>query len=114
MVRSLEWKIVLAFASIYVIWGSTYLAIRLLVEEVPPLLAAGVRFFAAGLLLYAAMRIRGRGAPTRREGGGLATLGFLMFVLSYGALFWAEQFLPSGFTSVLWATIPFMTVAFEV
>jgi drug/metabolite transporter (DMT)-like permease len=114
MVRSLEWRVALAFASIYVIWGSTYLAIRVLVEEVPPLLAAGLRFFIAGLLLYAAMRIRGRVAPTRREWWNLATLGLLMFVLSYGSLFWAEQFLPSGFTSVLWATIPFITVAFEV
>ena len=62
-----RWKIVLAFAIIYMVWGSTFLAIRVGVREVPPFLLAGMRFFAAGLVLYVWMRIQGTPSPTRRE-----------------------------------------------
>jgi drug/metabolite transporter (DMT)-like permease len=110
----IDFRVIMAFAAIYVIWGSTYLAIRIAVQQVPPFLAAGSRFFLAGALLYTAMRFSGRPAPTRKEWGNLLLIGSLMFVVTYGAVFWAEQFVPSGFTSVLEATLPIITIAFEV
>jgi len=109
-----DFRVILAFAAIYVLWGSTYLAIRIAVQQVPPFFAAGIRFFIAGALLYAAMRFSGRPAPTRKEWGNLTLIGCLMFVVTYGAVFWAEQFVPSGFTSVLEATLPIITIALEV
>ena len=110
----LDLRVVLAFAAIYILWGSTFLAIRIVVQLVPPLFAAGVRFFFAGTLLYAVMRFCGRPRPTAREWGSLSLLGSLMFVVTYGAVFWAEQYVPSGFTSVLEATLPLITIALEV
>ena len=110
----IDFRVILAFAAIYVLWGSTYLAIRIAVQQVPPFFAAGIRFFIAGALLYAVMRLCGRPAPTRKEWGSLLLIGTLMFVVTYGAVFWAEQFVPSGFTSVLEATLPIITIALEV
>jgi drug/metabolite transporter (DMT)-like permease len=107
-------RVFLAFAAIYVLWGSTYLAIRIAVQQVPPLFAAGLRFFLAGTLLYAAMRFWGRPRPSGKEWGSLVVIGSLMFVITYGAVFWAEQYVPSGFTSVLEATLPLITIALEV
>ena len=107
-------RVFLAFAAIYVLWGSTYLAIRIAVQQVPPLFAAGSRFFLAGTLLYAAMRFYGRPRPSGKEWGSLVAIGSLMFVITYGAVFWAEQYVPSGFTSVLEATLPLITIALEV
>jgi drug/metabolite transporter (DMT)-like permease len=106
--------VILAFAAIYILWGSTYLAIRIAVQLVPPLFAAGARFFFAGGLLYVVMRFCGRPRPTLKELGSLSLIGSLMFVVTYGAVFWAEQYVPSGFTSVLEATIPLITIALEV
>lgn len=111
---TLDVRVMLAFAAIYVLWGSTYLAIRIAVQLVPPLFAAGVRFFLAGTLLYAVMRLCGRPGPAGKEWGTLALLGSLMFVVTYGAVFWAEQYVPSGFTSVLEATLPLITIGLEV
>src|SRR6201986_104694 len=107
-------RVMLAFAAIYVLWGSTYLAIRIAVRLVPPLFAAGARFFLAGTLLYAVMRLCGRPRPAGKEWGSLAVVGLLMFVVTYGAVFSAEQYVPSGFTSVLEATLPLITIALEV
>src|ERR1700761_4035125 len=107
-------RVFLAFAAIYVLWGSTYLAIRIAVQLVPPLFAAGVRFFFAGTLLYVVMRFYGRPRPTGKEWTSLLALGSLMFVVTYGAVFWAEKYVPSGLTSVLEATLPLITIALEV
>jgi drug/metabolite transporter (DMT)-like permease len=110
----LDVRVLLAFTAIYVLWGSTYLAIRIAVQQVPPLFAAGVRFFLAGTLLYAVMRLCGRRRPAGKEWGSLVVIGLLMFVVTYGAIFWAEQYVPSGFTSVLEATLPLITIGLEV
>jgi drug/metabolite transporter (DMT)-like permease len=110
----MDLRVVLAFAAIYVLWGSTYLAIRVAVQLVPPLFAAGTRFFFAGAVLYAAMRAFGRPRPAGKEWGSLLVIGSLMFVVTYGAVFWAEQYVPSGFTSVLESTLPVITIALEV
>jgi len=112
--RALDIRVILAFAAIYVLWGSTFLAIRIAVLEVPPLFAAGVRFFVAGILLYPAMRLQGRARPSAREWVSLLCIGSIMFTCTYGALFWAEQYVPSGMTSVLEATIPLITITLEV
>src|SRR5260370_37979067 len=70
--------VVLAFADIYILWGSTYLAIRVAVQLVPPLFAAGIRFFLAGTMLYAVMRFYRRPTPTSKQEGNLAVLGVLI------------------------------------
>ncbi len=107
-----RWKTLLAFAIIYLVWGSTFLAIRVGVREVPPFLLAGMRFFAAGIVLYAWMRAQGKPSPTRREWASTSLLAVLIFVLDYGLLFWAEKRVPSGIAAVMMATIPvFMTLA---
>jgi drug/metabolite transporter (DMT)-like permease len=106
------WKVLLAFAIIYFVWGSTFLAIRVGVREVPPLLLAGLRFLIAGLFLYIWMRVRGTASPTLREWRAASLLAFLIFVCDYGLLFWAEKRVPSGIAAVMMATIPvFMAIA---
>lgn len=106
------WKVLLAFAIIYFVWGSTFLAIRVGVREVPPFLLAGMRFLVAGLVLYIWTRSRGTPSPTVREWSGASLLAVLIFVLDYGLLFWAERRVPSGIAAVMMATIPvFMTLA---
>ncbi|HUA15417.1 MAG TPA: EamA family transporter [Verrucomicrobiae bacterium] len=106
------WKLLVAFSIIYFVWGSTFLAIRIGVREVPPFLLAGLRFVAAGGILYGWMRLKGTPSPTRREWGGATLLAILIFVLDYGLLFWAEQRVPSGVAAVMMATIPaFMTLS---
>lgn len=105
--------LILAFAAIYILWGSTFYAIRVAVEEVPPLFAAGVRFTIAGSVLYTWARVRGAVSLTRLQWRNAAILGVLMFLLTYSAIFWAEKSLPSGIVSVLIATLPLWTVIFE-
>lgn len=110
--RPPRWQILLAFAIIYLVWGSTFFAIRIGVQEVPPLLLAGMRFFTAGIVLYLWMRMKGTPAPTRREWMSASLLGAIMFLVDYGALFWAEKRVPSGIAAVMLATIPaFMALA---
>src|SRR5277367_6458951 len=107
-----RWKTLLAFAIIYFVWGSTFLAIRIGVREVPPFLLAGMRFSVAGIVLYAWMRARGTPSPTAREWGAASFLAVLIFVFDYGLLFWAEKRVPSGIAAVMMATIPvFMAIA---
>ncbi len=107
-------RLILAFFAIYFLWGTTFLAIRILVGEVPPLFAAGVRFFTAGAVLYAFMRFTGKAAPTLRQWRNVGIIALLMFVIEYGALFWGEKFVPSGISSVLAATIPILTLVVEM
>ena len=106
------WKVLLAFAIIYFVWGSTFLAIRVGVQEVPPFLLAGMRFLVAGIVLYVWMRARGTPSPSAREWSAASFLALLIFVFDYGLLFWAERRVPSGIAAVMMATIPvFMTLA---
>ncbi|HTX76656.1 MAG TPA: EamA family transporter [Terracidiphilus sp.] len=105
------WKTLLAYGIVYFVWGSTFLAIRVGVLAMPPLLYAAMRFTAAGVLLYAWTRLRGEPAPSGREWLSIALLALLIFVCDYGLLFWAETVVPSGITAVMMATIPaFMAV----
>jgi len=107
-------RMFLSFFAIYVLWGTTFLAIRIAVEELPPLFAAGARFFTAGVLLYAFMRIRGEAKPTMIQWRSLTIMALLMFVAEYGPLFWAEKYVASGVVSVLAATLPIITMLLEM
>src|SRR5262249_31956914 len=97
------WKTLAAFAIIYFVWGSTFLAIRIGVHEVPPFLFAAMRFFLAGLVLYGWMRARGERPPTPRQWSSAFLLATFIFVFDYGLLFWAEQRVPSGLAAVMLA-----------
>jgi len=102
----------LAFAIIYFVWGSTYLAIRVGVLEVPPFLLAGIRFLVAGLVLYGWTTARGERQPSIRQWASISLLALLIFAIDYGLVFWAEQRVPSGVTAIMLATIPaFMALA---
>ena len=106
------WKTLLAFAIIYFVWGSTFLAIRVGVREVPPLLLAAMRFAVAGAVLFAWAAARGERKPTARQWQTVCILALFIFVLDYGMLFWAEQRVASGVAAVMLATIPaFMALA---
>ena len=109
-----RWKTLAAFAIIYFVWGSTYLAIRISVHEIPPLLCAALRFFIAGLALYLFMLFRGQPSPTRRQWLGSVIMALLIFVADYGLLFWAEQRVPSGIAAVMLATIPVFMALSEI
>jgi drug/metabolite transporter (DMT)-like permease len=112
--RPATWKTLLAFAIIYFVWGSTFLAIRVGVREVPPLIFAAMRFLVAGLVLYGWMIARGERSPTARQWSSISLLAFVIFVLDYGSLFWAEQRVPSGIAAVMLATIPAFMALSEV
>jgi drug/metabolite transporter (DMT)-like permease len=108
------WKTLLAFAIIYFVWGSTFLAIRVGVREVPPFLLAAMRFSVAGLVLCAWTAARGERGPRGREWASAFVLGTLIFVLDYGLLFWAEQRVPSGIAAVMLAMIPVFMALSEI
>lgn len=108
------WKTLLAFAIIYFVWGSTFLAIRVGVREVPPFLLAAMRFLVAGVVLYLWMIAQGERSPTRRQWMSAFLLALLIFVLDYGLLFWAEQRVPSGIAAVMMATIPLFMALSEI
>src|SRR6185437_1193415 len=112
--QSYRIRLFLSFFAIYILWGTTFLAIRIAVEELPPLFAAGARFFIAGILLYAFMRAKGQTAPTSKQWRSLTIMALLMFVAEYGPLFWAEKYVPSGVVSVLAATLPILTLIIEM
>lgn len=99
-------RVIAAFAAIYLIWGSTYLAIRVAIETLPPLLMLGARFAVAGLLMLAWARLRGAPAPTARHWRSAALMGLLIPCLGTGAVAWAEQTNPSGTVALLVATVP--------
>src|SRR5438132_7615547 len=108
------WKTLLAFAAIYFLWGSTFLAIRVGVREVPPFLLAAIRFLIAGLILYGWMIAQGERSPSGRQWLSASLLAVLIFVLDYGLLFWAEQRVPSGIAAVMLATIPVFMALSEI
>jgi drug/metabolite transporter (DMT)-like permease len=106
-------KILLAFAAVYLIWGSTYLAIRYAVQTIPPFFMAGCRFAMAGATLYLLTRAGGATPPSRRDWAGAAILGALLLVSGNGGLSWAEQRVPSGLAALLLATIPIWMVLLD-
>jgi drug/metabolite transporter (DMT)-like permease len=102
--------LLVAFATVYVVWGSTYLAIRIAVEHWPPLWLAAVRFAIAGVGLYAVLRLRGAPAPGWRAWLAATVVGGLMLGGGNGTVCWAEQWVPSGETALILAAGPLWTV----
>jgi drug/metabolite transporter (DMT)-like permease len=100
------WKTLLAFGIIYFVWGSTYYAIRVGVREVPPFLLAAMRFLIAGAALYGWTGAGGERGPSGRQWASISLVAFLIFVVDYGLVFWAEVRVPSGLAAVMLATIP--------
>lgn len=108
------WQTLLAFAIIYFVWGSTFLAIRIGVREFPPLVMAAMRFLAAGMVLCLWVLARGERLPDRRECLGAALVSIPLFVFDYGLVFWAEQRVASGLAAVMLATIPAFMALSEI
>jgi drug/metabolite transporter (DMT)-like permease len=106
-------QIIAAFASIYVIWGSTYLAIRYAVETMPPFVMGGARFLVSGTILYLWSRYRGAPRPTRIHWRNAIIAGGFLLLGGNGAVVWAEQFVPSGLTALLVSILPFWLVIIE-
>jgi drug/metabolite transporter (DMT)-like permease len=110
VVRRNAW---IAFIAVCVIWGTTYLAIKVALETIPPFLMGGIRYLIAGTVLGGVLVARGEKLPPLAEWGSLAWLGFLMIGLGNGGVNWAEQYLASGITAVVIATSPFWMVAID-
>jgi drug/metabolite transporter (DMT)-like permease len=104
--------VLLAFAAIYLIWGSTYLAIRVAVETLPPFGMAGVRFLVAGSVLFAALWLRGAPAPTLRQWRGAAIVGGLLLLGGNGGVVVAEQWVASGLAALGVATVALWSALF--
>lgn len=103
----------MAWTAVCLIWGTTYLAIKVALETIPPFLMGGLRYTIAGALLAGILRWQGRMLPPFRMWGGLAIVGFFMLGLGNGGVVWAEQFISSGLTAVLIATSPFWMVGVD-
>lgn len=105
--------IIAAFAAIYLIWGSTYIAILFAIKDIPPFLMAGVRFFTAGLLLFVYARLRGEKAPDLQSAGKISAAGILMLFMGTGSVAWVEQYISSGIASIIVATVPLWFVLLD-
>lgn len=108
-----NWRVIAAFAAVYIIWGSTYLAIRFAIETMPPFLMAGVRFTLAGALLYGWSRWRGVAAPKRVHWRSTLIIGGLLLMAGNGGVTWAEQHIPSSLASLLVAIVPLWVVLLD-
>ncbi len=111
--RATRGQIIAAFASIYVVWGSTYLAIRYAIETIPPFVMGGSRFLISGVLLYAWARWRGAPPPTLVQWRNATIAGAFLLLGGNGAVVWAEQMVPSGLTALLVSILPFWLVMIE-
>ena len=103
----------IAWVIVCLVWGTTYLAIRVALETIPPALVGGIRYVIAGAVLTAILLVRGERLPARGHWPGLVLLGFLMICLGNGGVIWAEQWVPSGIAAVVIASSPFWMSAVE-
>ena len=106
-------KIWTALIALYIVWGSTYLAIRFAVETIPPFLSAGVRFLISGIILLVWQRAAGQPMPTRKQWISLAIIGNLLLLGGNGLVSWAEQTIPSGIAALMIGAIPMFMVVTE-
>lgn len=98
--------LILAFAAVYLIWGSTYLAIRFSIQSFPPFLMSGVRYFVAGSIMYLIARFTGASAPQKVHWRSAAIIGALLLLMGNGFIAWAEEKVPSGMAALMVATVP--------
>jgi drug/metabolite transporter (DMT)-like permease len=103
----------IAWAAVCLIWGTTYLAIKIALETIPPFLMGGLRYMLAGVALAIIVKARGGSLPARRMWRSLAIIGFFMLGLGNGGVVWGTQFLTSGLAAVLIATSPFWMVSVD-
>jgi drug/metabolite transporter (DMT)-like permease len=103
----------IALIAVYIVWGSTYLAIRYAVETIPPFLTAGIRFLIAGSILFIWQRLNGAPAPKKIEWRSAAIIGLLLLLGGNGMLNWAETRIPSGISSLLIGTVPLWMVVID-
>jgi drug/metabolite transporter (DMT)-like permease len=96
-----------------VLWGTTYLGIRIALETIPPALLGGIRYTAAGILLSCILAARGEGVVARSQWRGIALVGLLTIFIGNGGVIWAEQWVPSGVAAVTVATVPFWMISVE-
>lgn len=106
-------SIALAMVALYLIWGSTYLGIRIAIQTFPPFMMAAMRFLIAGGLLYGFLRLRGQANPTRSQWGGAAIVGALLLVGGNGLVVFAEQSISSGLAALMIATTPLFAALFS-
>ena len=107
------WKLMVAFGLVYLIWGSTYLAIRIGVETMPPYVMAGIRFMIAGVLMFVIARASGAKMPSRLDWRSGLIIGGLLLLGGNGGVSYAEQKLPSGLAALLVATVPMWMALIE-
>src|SRR5665213_4381083 len=103
----------MAFAAIYVIWGSTYLGLRVAVETMPPFLMAGTRFAVAGLLIFGFVMVRGASWPTAKQWKDQAIVGTFLLLGGNAVVSWSEQRVPSGITSLILGAAPVIVMLFD-
>ena len=108
-----RWALIMAFAAIYLIWGSTYLGIRVAVVTMPPFLMAGMRFALAGSLIFGFVMVRGASWPTARQWKDQAITGTFLLLGGNAVVSWSEQRVPSGITSLILGAAPVIVVLFE-
>ena len=106
-------KVWIALLALYIVWGSTYLAIRFAVETLPPFMHAALRFLISGAILYAWRRMAGDPAPTAGNWKSTAIVGTALLLGGNGLVAWAEQSVPSGIAALMISTSPFWLVLFE-
>jgi drug/metabolite transporter (DMT)-like permease len=106
-------KIWLALLALYIVWGSTYLGIKVAIETIPPFFHAGVRFLISGLILVIWQRAAGQSMPTRKQWRSTAIIGSLLLLGGNGLVAWAEQFIPSGIAALIIASVPMFLVIGE-
>jgi drug/metabolite transporter (DMT)-like permease len=110
---SRSFQLILAFGTVYLVWGSTYLAIAYAIETIPPFMAIGSRFAFAGLTLYAFLRLRGVERPARHQAVNASVIGFMTLGLGTGVVAWAEQYISSGLAALLITAVPFWLVLLD-
>jgi drug/metabolite transporter (DMT)-like permease len=103
----------IAWVAVCVIWGTTYLGIKIALETIPPFLMGGIRYLIGGVILSLILLARGRQLPRLADWGRLIVLGFFMLLLGNGGVVWGEQFVTSGLTAVLIGTSPFWMVSVD-
>ena len=110
---SVKSRAFLAWVAVCLIWGTTYLGIKIALETIPPFLMGGIRYSISGVILAAWLIARGAGLPATGDWGRLAVLGFFMLAMGNGGVVWGEQYLSSGLTAVLIGTSPFWMVSVD-